>query len=147
MMMPSITDYVQNNYSALEANQYLYLTPVMPQNRATIAYTASSTQNAIFPRWNYENCSCVKFIRTFPEFKDMPPIRTPADLEPNSVPMPKAAILMSWGGLPHIGYAVAFTLDGLGFIMEHRYLKRGECITTFDRFNFDDKRLRGFYKP
>lgn len=84
-------------------------------------------------------CSCVVYARTI--VADLPLVRTPADLSPNTTASPGVAVLLDYN-VPHI--AVVTRVEHEGFwITEANFHKcaRGERFILWT-----DPALRGFWK-
>src|SRR3990167_9901624 len=84
-------------------------------------------------------CSCVKYIA---QFIKLPPIRTPADLEPNATLWEAKAVLLNYS-LPHI--ALIEKIDNRGILVKESNFKK--CAYGKRWLKFDDKHIRGFYRP
>src|SRR3990167_9708086 len=84
-------------------------------------------------------CSCVKYIA---QFIKLPPIRTPADLEPNATLWEAKAVLLNYS-LPHI--ALIEKIDNRGILVKESNFKK--CAYGTRWLKFDDKHIRGFYRP
>lgn len=83
--------------------------------------------------------SCVLYARQFKP--DLPPMRTPDDLKPNSIPTVGSAVLMRYGKVPHI--AIVTSLHEKGFYIVEANYHRGRPGVRFIKWN--DRHLRGFY--
>ncbi len=87
-----------------------------------------------------QDCSCVKYARS--HIPDLPPMRTPDDLEPNSPPFVGAAVLLDYK-LAHIAVITEIRDDGY-MITEANYKP---CEITERFLPWDNAHLRGFYHP
>ncbi len=74
---------------------------------------------------------------------DLPLMKTPDDLSPNTYPVVGAAVLLNYGHTPHIAIVTGFTEDGVK-IAETNYRR---CKKTERTLRFTDAALRGFYLP
>lgn len=88
-----------------------------------------------------DDCSCVAYAR---KFIDFPRIKTPNDLQPNSVPCVGCAVLLSYGTLPHMGIITELR-PGI-VVYKDRRLYRGECQQQMRYISYENPRLRGFYR-
>ena len=93
------------------------------------------------PQWNLDNCSCVAYMRELGH--DFETIPDPSKLPNNSSPVIGGLVLLKWNGLPHIGHIANFFPEGMW--VKHRYLSKGNCITTEEFFSFTDERIVGFH--
>ena len=84
-------------------------------------------------------CSCVKYIA---QFIKLPPIHTPAELEPNATLWEAKAVLLDYK-LPHI--ALIEKIDNRGIMIKESNFKKCAYGTRWLKFN--DKHIRGFYRP
>lgn len=84
-------------------------------------------------------CSCVLYAA---QFIKLPPIRTPADLEENSTLWEAKAVLLDYK-LPHIAVIEKITNDGI--VVRESNFKA--CTVSIRLIDFNDKHLRGFWKP
>lgn len=72
---------------------------------------------------------------------DLPRMRTPDDVKPNSVPFEGAAALFKYGKTPHIAVVLKIVEDGF-YIGESNY---HTCHPSSRFIPWNDPHLRGFY--
>lgn len=90
---------------------------------------------------NDKLCSCVRYASNF---INLPPIRTPAELKPNSPPALGAGVLLDYTiGGSHLGVLIGWTENGFK-ISESNF---NRCKKTIREIKWNDTHLRGFYKP
>lgn len=108
-----------------------------------LAYMPLNTPDEVCyaSEWTLDNCSCVSYARQFGKW--FPKIRTPKDLQPNTIPFVGSFALFDYDGLPHIGLIAVFKDDG--FVMTHRVLRGGECYEGFSFVAWNNRAIRGFY--
>lgn len=119
--------------------------PELPLERTQDAETIESTTPpktlATEPKYTLDNCSCVAYMREIGH--DFKRIRTPADLQSNSTPSIGKLLLYTFSGYPHIGEILDMRPGGM--FVKHRYLSKGDCITTTGFIEYKD--IRGVYSP
>ena len=90
------------------------------------------------PKPTAEDCSCVIHAG---RYINLPPIHTPADLEPNSDMWSAEAVLLDYR-LPHIAVIEKIDNDGI-WVHESNFKK---CQTGRRIIPFNNSAIRGFWK-
>ena len=91
------------------------------------------------PQYDPAACSCVIYLA---QKLSLPPIRTPAELQPNTTMKTGVAILLDYK-LPHIAYVEK--IDNRGILVSESNFKK--CAYGSRWIKFNDTSIRGFYKP
>lgn len=90
--------------------------------------------------WLYTSCSCVAYLKA--RGYNLPSIKSPDDLDPNTTPHKGAIALFKYkNGVPHMAEVIAVNTTTFT-VREANYSKcaRGERVVSFY-----DPSLRGFY--
>lgn len=89
----------------------------------------------------WTNCSCVSYIRA--RGYDLPRIKNPSELLPNTTPSKGVLALFNYKGVHHIAEVIG--VSEIGFMVREANFEK--CKRTERFIMWDSPSLRGFYQP